>query len=358
MSDPTAAPPMEEHLPADQLRDFGTRVLRRVGMPDEDAAISADAMVWADLRGLPAHGIAFKLPQVVRRIQAGGTSAAGRLELVRETPGISVYDAHDAWGQVAAAKGMKVALAKAREAGAGLVLVRNITSAAALGYFPWLATRERMIGIAICNGPALQAPLGGTRKVLGNLAHSIGVPTLTAAPIIFDSATSVVSTGQLDVMHERGQPAPAGAVLNEKGEPTLDPLDWLKGSLLPAGGHRGYGLALMFEILTGVLAGGQRFAPNVGGPSAYGETQGVSLFLLAIDPAGIMPFETFGARVDRVIAEIHASPPGTGHERVYVPGERSSILMAWQQQEHIGIPMLAAKVTELKRLATELEVNW
>ena len=354
----TVAPPSEEKLPADQLRSFGTRVLRAVGMPDEDAAITADAMVWADLRGLPAHGIAFKLPQVVRRIKAGGTSAEGRLELVRETPGISVYDAHDAWGQVAAAKGMKLAVAKARDAGAGLVLVRNITSAAALGYFPWLAIRERMIGIAICNGPALQAPLGGTKKVLGNLAHAIGVPALSSAPIIFDSATTVVSTGQLDVMHERGQPAPAGAVLNEKGEPTLNPMDWLKGSLLPAGGHRGYGLALMFEILTGVLAGGQKLAPHVGGPSAYGEPQGVSLFLLAIDPAGIMPFEKFGARVDQVVQEIRSSPPSGGHERVYLPGERSSILMAWQSLEDVGIPLLAAKVVELKELGAELDVAW
>jgi len=182
--------------------------------------------------------------------------------------------------------------------------------------------------------------------VLGNLAHAVGIPSLRYQDIVFDSATTKISTGELDMLHERGEQAPEGVLLNERGEPTRDPMDWLKGALLPAGNHRGYGLALVFEILTGILAGGDRFAPNVGGPGSHAAPQGVSLFLMAIDPAATQPYEDFAARVETLHDQIHASPPQPGHEKVYLPGERSSVQEVWRKRT--GVPLLAERVDDLR----------
>jgi LDH2 family malate/lactate/ureidoglycolate dehydrogenase len=347
---------VERTVPASELRDFAGTALRAIGMPDADADVTADAMVWADLRGLDAHGVSSKLPQCIARIRAGGSAAAPTLETISETASLLSIDAHDAWGQVAAARGMKAAIARAGETGVGSVVVRNASSAAAMGYYPLLAVEQRMVGLALTNGPALIAPWGGTTPVLGNQAHAIGCPAGRHQPILFDSATTSMSTGEMDQLHERGEALPEGVLLDATGAPTRDPGAWRTGTLLPAGGHRGYGLSLMFELLTGVLAGGAIMAPDVGHPFAYDEPQGVSLHLIAIDPAALMPFDEFVARVDRLLDEIHASPPAPGSDRIYAPGERSASLAA--QRERDGVPLSAARLAALRDVADDLGLMW
>src|SRR5262245_57377769 len=124
-------------------------------MPAADASVTADAMVWADLRGLEAHGVTTKLPQCIARIRAGGSAAAATPGTVTETTTLVSIDAHDAWGQVAAARGMEAAIGKARDAGIGGAVIRNASSAAAMGYYPTLAIAQRMIGLVLTNGAAL-----------------------------------------------------------------------------------------------------------------------------------------------------------------------------------------------------------
>lgn len=341
---------------ADQLRSLATAALCAVGMPDGDAELVADAMVWADLRGLDAHGVTAKLPQCVRRIRAGGSAAAPPLRVVNETSAVVSIDAGNAWGQVAAARGMEAAIGKAATAGCGVAVVRNASSAAALGYFPMLAVKQRMVGVVVTNGPALIAPTGGTTRVLGNQAHALGCPAGRHHPLLFDSSTTTMSTGEMDLLHERGELLPEGVLLDAAGVPTRDPGQWKTGTLLPAGGHRGYGLSLVFEVLTGVLAGGPMWGSEVGHPFVYDRPQGVSLLLLAIDPSSALAYEEFVARIDRLIDEIHASPPVAGVDRVYVPGERSALLAA--QRERDGIPLSPERAAVLRTLLDELGVPW
>jgi LDH2 family malate/lactate/ureidoglycolate dehydrogenase len=336
------------------LREFAQHALSSAGMPALDAATTAQAMVWADLRGLDGHGVGGKLVQCVRRIQAGGTRADPTIPTLRQETGTSLLDGENAWGQVAGVAGMRAAIARTKVAGIGVAAVRDISSAAALGYYPTLAVGERMIGFAITNGPSLIAPWGGTTKLLGNQAHAIGCPAGRHFPILFDSATTVMSTGEMDLRKERGEQLPDGVLFDSRGEVTRDPAEWVKGLLVPIGGHRGYGLSLMLEILTGVLAGGARLAPNVGHPVEYSAAQGVSAIMIAIDPEISMPFLDFVERVDRLIDRVHASRRAAGVDRIYVPGERGYLTA--QDRDRDGIPISAERAAELRALAQELGV--
>ena len=220
-----------------------------------------------------------------------------------------------------------------------------------MGYYPLLAVTEGMIGLAFTNGPPLIAPTGGTTKLIGNQAHAIGCPADRHYPILFDAATSAMSTSEMDLFHERGEPLPPGVLFAGDGQPTRDPALWVDGLLAPAGGHRGYGLSLMFEILTGVLAGGARFAPDVGYPFVSGEPQGVALFVAAIDPEHSIGFGELTRRVDSLIERLHASGTAPGAGRIYVPGERSFILA--EKRERDGIPMPAGRLEQLRRIGSE-----
>ncbi|HEX9268566.1 MAG TPA: Ldh family oxidoreductase [Candidatus Limnocylindria bacterium] len=339
-------------VPADQLRAFAAAVARAAGMPADDAAVVADGMVWTELRGIDI-GIK-RLPTLVARIRGGGTIADPKPVVIKESPTFAVLDGRGAWGQVTAARAMRIAIAKARAGGVGACVVRDTGNALAMGYYPWLAVQEGLIGLAITNAIPLQAPWGGSQKLLGNQAYAIGCPTGRHAPVIFDGATTALSWVGIHEYQSRGEPLPSGVALDVRGEPTTDPAAALAGLLLPAGGHKGYGLALMWEILTGVLSGGEVFAPFVSGMQGH-ERAGQSTFLLAIDPSMSMPRETFLERVDTLIERIHASPPAPGVERVYVPGERSAEIAAVGERDGIRLP--SARVDELRALSHELGVE-
>jgi LDH2 family malate/lactate/ureidoglycolate dehydrogenase len=335
----------------DELRTFAERVAVAIGVPPEDAAVIADGMIWTELRGIDI-GIK-RLTTLVQRIRAGGTVADPRPSVVRESGAFAVLDGHGSWGQVAAARAMRIAIERARAQGIGACVVRESGNSLAMGYYPWLATRERMIGVSITNAIPLQAPWGGAKKLLGNQAYAMACPSRRHAPIVFDAATTGISWVGIHEHEARHEPIPAGVALSPRGEPTTDPAEALAGILLPAGGHRGYGLALMWEILTGVLSGGKDFAPLPDDMGA-GAVAGQSTFLLAIDPAASMPYETFVERVDALIDRIHATPPAPGVSRVYYPGERGAETAAVRERE--GIPLTSVRVDELRKLASELSV--
>ncbi len=339
---------------AGELRRFSTAVLMADGMTPSDASLTADAMVWADLRGRYAHGAGSKLPQCVTRIREGGTSPTGDLAVIRETDATFVIDGRNSWGQVAASKAVMYAVDKARKVGTSVGVVRNCNSAAALGYYPLLAVAERMIGITFTNGPPLIAPTGGTTRLLGNQAHAIACPTGRHFPIVYDAATTSMSTSEMDLYHDRGERLPSGVLFTADGRPTTDPSRWVEGILAPAGGYRGYGLSLMLEILTGILAGGVDYAPHVGHPFVSDEPQGVSLFVVVIDPDHSIGYTGLTRRVDSLIDRLHASDTAPGVDRIYVPGERGFMMAA--RREEAGIPMPSERVKRLRRIGAELDL--
>jgi LDH2 family malate/lactate/ureidoglycolate dehydrogenase len=334
---------------------FERRLFEALGMPADDARLFAEHLLWADLHGQSFFG-ARKVPQYVQRIRAGGTTAVADPVVLADLAGFVHLDARDAWGHVVGHRAMLMVVEKARLAGVGVAVIRNTTSCGVLGYYAALAAREGMIGLAINNSPPLQSAWGGTGKTLGNQAFGIASPAGRYPPLILDMATSAMSLAAVHEYAERGEPLPDGVALTAQGAATVDPAAAVGGTLLPMAGHRGSGLAMLWEVLTGLLAGGPRFSTNVTFPDVYHQPQGVSLFLLAIDPAAAMPRETFVSRVDALIEHVHASVPATGVARVRVPGERSQATAA--QRHHTGIPIPGELAARLSALGAELGVAW
>jgi LDH2 family malate/lactate/ureidoglycolate dehydrogenase len=333
-------------LPLGELHRVSVGVLTRVGMPEQHARWTADGLVWADAHGLPAHGVATKLVQCVERITAGGTRADPAIRVLQDRPAYQLIDAGHAWGQVAGTQAMLRAVEMARGQGLGAVSVRDATSAAAMGYFADLAADRGCIGVAVTNGPALIAAPGGSRRVVGNQGHAVAAPGRGEDRLLYDAATTTMSTGEMDGYHERGEQLPHGVLRDATGEPTRDPSRWTVGLLEPIGGHRGFGLSLALELLTGVLAGGSRYGADVGLPTRLDETQGVSLFMLAISP---VDEADLSARVDRLVQVVGASG-----EDARAPGT-NAVRRARRARER-GVGYSPAQVERVDALATRYGV--
>lgn len=338
---------------AEDLRAFTAGVFERLGMRRDDADVLAEHLVWADLHGVPWLGLR-KIPQYASRLRAGGTRADAEPSTVLAQGVITHLDGNDGWGQVVGARGMRLAVDTARSYGVGLTLVRNTTSAGALGRLASFAADEGMIGLAINNGPPIQPVFGSAQRVIGNQAFAIVSPAGKHPPLVLDMATSSITWARLHEYQASGQPVPPGLALDPTGQPTVDPEAALKGMVLPFGGHRGSGLAVMWEVLTGVLAGGPRFLSQVGLPDEFDRAQSVSLFLLAINPSILMPHDEFVARVDRVIDHLHAAEPATGVDKVRAPGERSHAAAALRSRD--GISVAPDLLSKLRQLGDELAV--
>lgn len=333
-------------IPLRELHRVATEVLTSEGMPAEHAGWTADGLVWADAHGLPAHGVATKLVQCVQRIRAGGSVADPDIRVLDDRPAHRLIDAGHAWGQVVGTQAMLGAVEMAGRQGLGAVSVRDATSAAAMGYFADLAADRGCIGVAATNGPALIAAPGGRRRVVGNQGHALAAPGDGDERILYDTATTTMSTGEMDGYHERGEPLPEGVLRGADGEPTTDPSQWTTGLLEPIGGHRGFGLSLALEVLTGVLSGGERFGADVGLPTRHHETQGVSLLMLAISPSD---GEDLARRVHRVIEVVGASG-----EEARAPGVQA-VRRARHARAH-GVEYSPAQVARLEELAASCGV--
>jgi LDH2 family malate/lactate/ureidoglycolate dehydrogenase len=323
-------------------------------MPHEHARWSAEAMVWADLRGLPAHGVGGKLPQCVGRIRAGGTEAAAPIRVVRDLGAAVSLDAGHAWGQVAGTAAMRHAIDRARRYGVGLASVRHSSSAAAMGHYASLAVDAGLIGLAVTNGPALVAAPTGRKRVVGNQGHAIGCPGGEGGPLVYDAAMTTMSTGAMDLASDRGESLPEGVLRDSTGQPTRDPAAWTTGLLEPIGGHRGFGLSTALEVLTGILAGGERYGADVGLPGDLEHRQYVSMLCVAVDPAVGVPLEQLRQRLEAYRAVVHASGSPEG-DLPRLPGERSTA-QARRGEAH-GITIPEAQRAKLAELADQLRVT-
>jgi LDH2 family malate/lactate/ureidoglycolate dehydrogenase len=341
-------------LTAAQIHDFATRVLMKLGTPQDDAKIVADAMVWSALRGDTDHSLR-RLDQIARRKKAGGLEVRADWTPVKKWRNVTVLNGNFTWGVIGGTRAMRYAMASAKESGVGIAVVRDNDNTGALGWYPSVAASEGLIGMAITNGAVLMPAWGGTAKrTIGNQAYAIASPAGKHAPIIFDSALTM-TLNALRRLSASGEPVPPGLVLDAKGQPTTNADDGLAGMLLPIGGHRGFGLAIMWEILTGVLSGGMILG-EIGEMENVSDRIGNSLFLMAIDPAAFMPIDEFLARVDRIVDEMHAAEPASGVDRVRVPGERAARNAVASARDGVVFPERHVKM--LRALGAELGVEW
>jgi LDH2 family malate/lactate/ureidoglycolate dehydrogenase len=345
-----------ETIEAERLRQFCHAVFEKLGMTSEDAALVADYFVWTELRGLPYVG-ARRIPEFVARLRDGGTRLPtnGGVTVVQKRESFVLVDAEDTFAQISGTRAMNIAVEKAQFSGVGVAVVRNTTSAGNLGYYAMLAAERGMIGMAINNTAPVMAAWGSATGVIGAQPFAVASPAGRHEPLLLDMTNSVMSMVRMHEYQARGESLPDGAALTSDGVPTNDPAAAIAGTLLPVG-HRAYGLAVMWEIITGVLSGGERFGGDVGHPSRHGDPMGVSLFFMAIDPTSSTTYESFAARVDEFIDHLHASQTAGEGDRVRVPGERSQGVAHAREKD--GIPLPADVIEVLTKVGSGVGVKW
>jgi LDH2 family malate/lactate/ureidoglycolate dehydrogenase len=322
-------------------------IFERLDVPAEDAGIVADHLVEADLRGVHSHGV-IRVPTYVAGLRAGRINPRPKVEVVEDHGGQVVLDGDYGLGQLTAFRANELAIERGKEHGMAAVALRRSTHCGAMAYYAIRARDRGLIGLAITNAGMNMPPIGGTAKIVGNNPFAIAVPTTRAWPMVLDIATSVVAGGKLDVARAKGESIPLGWARDKDGNPTTDPIAARQGSLEPVGGHKGLALAVMLDVLAGVLSGG-RFGGMLGTDAGRG---GMAQFFLTIDVTRFMPLDQFTARMDELIDQIHESPKAPGVDRIYVAGEIESDLQAARLAT--GIPLEASVFESLEATAREL----
>jgi len=340
------------YVEAADLKAWVTRVFMRVSVPDDDAAIAADVLVSASLRGVDTHGVLHWADFYIRPLRSGDTNPRRDIRAERLGPGTVLVDGDNGLGMVVAARAMREAIQLAREAGVAVAGVRRSNHFGAAAYYAQMASAAGMIGLAFTNTSPAIAPWGSLTPYLGTNPLAFAAPGGIEGGIVLDMATSQVAWGKVDLAARMGQKIPLGWATDREGRPTEDPVEALSGLMQPLGGYKGYGLALMVEILCAALTGAA-FGPHLVDPASQSE-QNVGHFFAAIDVERFMPLEQFKARMKQLVDEIHACPPAEGVERIYVPGEIELETALRRQRE--GIPLTAEQVAELAQMGEELSV--
>lgn len=335
---------------ADGLLRFATDVFARAGMAEADAAIVADALVWANLRGMDSHGIS-RVPSYVEWMRRGDINALARMTVGRETPAVVVLDADRAAGPVAMTAAMHHAVRKAREAGAGLVFVRATTHTAALGYYTLIAAREGLAGLAFAASTPLMAYHGARAAGVSTTPISIALPGGEHPPLLLDMSMSQIAMGKLVQARRTGETLPGGAALDADGHETTDAGNAV--TPLPLGGPKGSGLALMIECLTSLVLGNPIAAEVLEG-TADGKRHRQNCLALAIDVARFGDVSAFQREAQRLIRVLKALPRAAGVDEILMPGERGRRTLERRTRE--GIPIPPAVLAELTKVAQHLGV--
>ena len=341
----------ERFAPA-HLRAFAANVYERLGVPPEDAALVADTLVQADLWGHASHGV-LRTFWYAERLEQGSTAPRARPAWLADAGAFAVLDGGDGLGQVVVRMAMDGAIARAKAHGIGAVAVRNSGHFGTAMYFTRRAAHAGCVGFLSTNASPAMAPWGGRSKLVGTNPWSFAAPAGRYPPLLLDVANTVVARGKLYAAAARGEAVPPGWALDAHGAPTTDPLVGIAGTLLPMAGHKGYAIAVLMDVLSGVLSGSS-FGPAVVGPYRVDERAGVGHLALAIDIAAARPLGDFERDVERLIEELHADPPASRAQGVRVPGEleaRSEARLAVD-----GVPVPTATLEALDAGAMRLGV--
>ncbi len=284
----------------DALLRFIASALAALGVPDADAALVAESLVEADLEGQASHGL-LRMPFLLDRLRSGLINPRPAFRVSAERAAAVLLDADNGLGPVAGTRAVDLAVERARAAGTAVVAVQRSNHLGSLGFYLRRATAEGTIGLAFTNGPPAVSPPGGSTPYLGTNPIAAGFPT-TGAPVIVDMATSQVARGHILKAARVGEPIPEGWAVDAEGLPTTDPEAAIGGSLLPLGGGKGFALALLVEVLSGVLSGAA-VGPEVVGTFAPADRESnVGHCFIAIDPEALAP--GFIARMDRLAADV------------------------------------------------------
>ena len=330
-------------VPQDRLISFTAACLAKLGLASAEARFVAETLVAANLRGVDSHGVV-RLPHYAKRLRNGTVKARPDIAVRRTGASAATVEGDAGMGQLVAARAMREAIALARESGVGAVVARNSSHCGACAWFVEMAAREGMIGIALTHTDSIMVPPGMKRIFLGSNPIAFGAPG-EKEPVIIDLSTTHVAWGKVLVARQENQPIPPDWGVDKDGRPTTDPHAVV--GLAPTGGHKGYALAMMIEILCAQLAG-VPFGLHV--TKMYGELdkpRNLGHFMLALNVAKFSGREAFGAQLAAFVGEIRG-------EGALAPGDPERLSAERRRRE--GIPLPEGAAAELNALAAELGV--
>lgn len=333
------------------LTRFATAIFTAAGAPEEDAALVARVMVWANLRGVDSHGV-LRIPKYLSRIEDGIVNPTPDIKQLVDLPAAAVIDADRAFGQVALGRASSIAIDKASQAGIGLCQVRGATHMGAIGYFALEAAAEGMAGIAINVSRPNMAYPGARGAGLATSPIAIAVPGATHAPLMLDMATATQSMGKIALARDTGIPLGEGWAVDGDGNPTTDP----EKAAIPTalGGHKGGGLSLMFECLTSLMVANPLIAPFIEG-APDGRRHFQNGLIIAIDISKFGDVGEYAREVDRLATAVKTLPRADGVDEILVPGERGDRVL--MDRREAGIPLAQGTWDRLAKVAAPLGVE-
>jgi len=349
---------------AKRLTDFATKALQKVGVPEEDAQITARILVVPGLRGADTHGVANLSGYIRGGICLGNINVTPKPKIFSQAPSIATMDGDRGLGFVIGHRAMMEAIKRAEKTGAGFIAVRNSTHFGAAACYAMMALERDMVGIALSNTPAGVAPPGSAKPAVGTNPIAVAVPSGKKTPFVLDMATSVVAGGKLEVARREGTSIPEGWAIDEEGKPATDPTRVLhrggEGSLLPLGGtpklggYKGFGLGVLVDILCGVLSGSSAGIIWANTPGIRDNMYCHFFGALRID--SFLPVENFKKSMDEMIEAFEALPTLPGVKKIYAAGGYEAEIM--KEREANGIPLRSYVVHDLQELAKELGIKY
>jgi LDH2 family malate/lactate/ureidoglycolate dehydrogenase len=352
-------PGNDVRVPFDILESFMADVLRKIGVPEDDARICAEVLITADKRGIHSHGINRLKPIYYDRIRSGMIVPDAKMEIIREGPTTAVIDGHFGMGHSIAKRSMDLAIDKAREYGMGMTAVRNSTHYGIAGYYAMMASEAGMIGMTGTNARPAVAPTFGTEGILGTNPFTIGFPSDEEFPFILDCATSIWQRGKIEYYARSGQRIPEGLVISSDGSYLTDSGRILRGflekeaALLPLGGpeqtagYKGYGYSTVIEVLSSALQAGP-FLQMINGAN-------VGHFFIAINIESFIPLEDFKKSAGDVMRRLRASRKMPGEDRILTAGEKENDY--WAENRSKGVPLGESLQREILQMKDELGLD-
>lgn len=338
----------EIRMDAKTLQTFTQAVFEQAGMTPEDAAIEAEVLVWANLRGVDSHGV-LRVIAYLDNIKSGNMNAQPNVKIIKESPAVVYMDADRGMGPPVTVKAMNMAIEKAKNVGIGWTLIRNVTHQGAMAYYSLMAAQQDLVGISIVCSPPNMAPFGAKAAGLHNSPIAFAIPTAKHDPISLDMATSVAAGGKLMLAQDKGVPLGDDWALDANGNPTTDAH---AGKILrPAGGPKGSGLALIFQCLTSLMANNPLIVPVLRGGQNTGNQNSI---VAAIDVSFFIDPDEYKNHADTLIDELKQLPRADGFDEILMPGEPENKTLA--ERTANGIPIPPGTADKLREAAKRLKL--
>jgi len=357
-----------KRIPVETIYNLMMAVFTKLGVPENEAKICSDVLIASDLRGIESHGIG-RLKMYYDRIKLGIQKPTTKIDVVRDFAATAVWDGNHGMGHVIAFKAMQTAIDKAKKYGMGSVAVRNSTHFGIAGYYARMAAKENMVGMAFTNARPSIAPLFGVQPMMGTNPIAFAAPSDQSFCFLFDGATSIIQRGKVEVLDRENKPTPSGCVIDDNGKYVTDSkqilIDMVKnkaslvalgGRTEETGGHKGYGLAAIVEILSAAFQGGS-FMHMLSGFDENGNRIPYHLghFFMAINTEAFMGIDEFKKITGKIMTNLQNSKKEEGKEKIYIAGEKE--FLNEKKIERIGVPVNPALERNIKIMIEELNLE-